>query len=168
MVRQRGIDCALHLIGEGYASGGPCEVWARQERLADGVAFLGTLPREELLARMGRATVLAHASREEAFGMTLVEAMSQRLPVIAGVRSGAVPWVLGGGRAGMLVDVKDAGVLADAIAAVLLQPERREGLARQGYEYAWNNYRQSRVADLYLDVYRRVLVDAAHRGLTRG
>lgn len=167
-VRRKGIDCALHLIGDGYAPGGPCELWARQERLADGVAFLGTLSREEVLARMRRATVLAHAAREEAFGMSLVEAMSQRLPVIAGARSGAVPWVLGGGRAGMLVDVEDAGALADAIAAVLLQPERREGLARQGYEYAWNNYRQSRVADLYLDVYRRVLADAAHRGSTRG
>lgn len=168
VVRQQGTDCTLQLIGEGYGPGGPCEVWARRERLADDVAFLGTLSREGVLARMRRSSVLAHPAREESFGMTLVEAMSQRLPVIGGARSGAVPWVLGGGRAGVLVNVEDVASLAGALTALLRQPELRERMAHQGYEYAWENYRQSRVADLYLDVYARVLAETARRGRTSG
>ena len=166
VVRRQGTDCTLQLIGEGYGLGGPCEAWAKGERLADGVAFLGTLSREDVLARMRRSVVLAHPSREESFGLTLVEALSQRLPVIAGARSGAVPWVLGGGRAGVLVNVEDVASLAGALTAVLRQPELRERMAHQGYEYAWKNYRQSRVADLYLDIYGRVLAETGRRGRT--
>lgn len=160
-LRQQGIECELHLIGDEYEPGGPCEAWARQRRLAEGVTFLGPLPRDEVLARMREATLLAHPAREESFGMTLIEAMSQRVPVIGGARSGAVPWVLGGGKAGLLVDVDDPRALAQAMEAVLTQETLRKRLATEGYAHAWQNFRQSHVTDLYLDAYRRLLAEEA-------
>lgn len=158
-LRQQGVDSELQLIGDGYGSGGPCEAWARQRRLAEGVAFLGPLPRDEVLLRMREATLLAHPAREESFGMTLIEAMSQRLPVVGGARSGAVPWVLGNGKAGLLVDVNDPRVIAQAMGAVLTRETLRKRLASGGYAHAWQNFRQSHVTDLYLDAYRRVLAE---------
>ena len=159
VVRRAGVDCTLQLIGDGYGLGGPCQAWARRERLTDGVTFLGRLSHEEVMRSIRRSAVLAHPAREEAFGMTLVEAMSQRVPVLAGVRSGAVPWVLGAGRAGVLVNVDEVTSLAEGLTALLTQPGLRKRLAHEGYEHAWNNYRQSRVADLYVDAYRRVLAE---------
>lgn len=156
---QQGVECDLHLIGSGYEPNGPCDAWARQRRLAGGVSFLGQLPRDEVLARMRRATLLAHPAREESFGMTLIEAMSQRVPVIGGARSGAVPWVLAGGKAGFLVDVEDPRALARAIEAVLTQEALRKRLASEGYARAWQSFRQSRVTDLYLDAYSRLLAE---------
>ena len=100
--------------------------------------------------------------------MTLVEAMSQRVPVLAGARSGAVPWVLGGGRAGVLVNVDDVTSLAGGLIALLTQPELRRRLAHEGYQYAWSNYRQSRVADLYVDAYRRVLAETSQQRVIDG
>ena len=158
-LRRQGFGSELQLIGHEYELGGPCEAWARQKRLAEGVTFLGPLPRDKVLTRMREATLLAHPSREESFGMTLIEAMSQRLPVIGGARSGAVPWVLGGGKAGLLVDVDNPRALAQAIEAVLTQEKLRKRLASEGYTWAWRNFRQSRVTDLYLDAYRRLLAE---------
>jgi len=162
-LRQQGIECELHLIGDGYELRGSCEAWARQRRLAEGVTFLGPLPRGEVLRRMREATLLAHPAREESFGMTLIEAMSQCTPVIGGARSGAVPWVLGGGKAGLLVDVDDPRALALAMEAVLTQETLRQRLASDGYTHAWQNFRQSRVTELYLDAYRRLLAEEARK-----
>ncbi|MBN1629984.1 MAG: glycosyltransferase family 4 protein [Thermoleophilia bacterium] len=157
----KSIGCDLHLIGLGYEPGGPCELWARQRRLAEGVTFCGPTDRDEVLRRMNQADVLVHPAREESFGMTLVEAMSQRLPVIAGARSGAVPWVLGGGKAGLLVDISDPRAISRAMEAVLTRRSLRRQLADDGYSHAWGHFRQSRVTDLYLDVYRRLLAEEA-------
>jgi glycosyltransferase involved in cell wall biosynthesis len=162
-LRQRGIDCELHLVGDGYEPAGPCEAWARQRRLAEGVTFVGPCDRAEVLRRMGAAMLLAHPSREESFGMTLIEAMSQRVPVIGGARAGAVPWVLGGGRAGLLTDAEDPRALARAMEAVLTQETLRKRLAVDGYARAWRDFRQSQVTDLYLRAYRRVLAEEARR-----
>ncbi len=162
-LRQRGLDCRLDLVGDDYGPGGTCEMWARQRRLAAGVMFMGRLPRERVFEMMAHATVLAHPSREESFGMTLIEAMSQRLAIVGGQRSGAVPWVLGGGKAGLLVDIEDPRALSEAIEAVVTQPPLRERLATDGYTHAWQNFRQSRVTDLYQAVYGRLLAEEARR-----
>jgi glycosyltransferase involved in cell wall biosynthesis len=158
-LRRRGIGGELELIGDGYAPAGPCADWARMRRLTDGVTFLGELPRDEVLRRMRAATLLVHPAREESFGMTLIEAMSQRVPVIGGARSGAVPWVLGGGKAGLLVDVDDPRAMAHAIEAVLTQETLWKRLAGNGFARAWRDFRQSHVTDLYLDAYRRLLAE---------
>lgn len=159
LLNQRGIKCQLQLIGDDYERGGACEAWAKQRRLVDGVSFLGPLAHDDVLRRMREATMLAHPALEESFGMTLIEAMSQHVPVIGGARSGAVPWVLGGGRAGLLVDVDDPRAIAQAIEAVLKGDSLRRQLASNGYAHAWQDFRQSRVTDLYLDAYRRLLME---------
>jgi glycosyltransferase involved in cell wall biosynthesis len=74
--------------------------------------------------------------------MTLIEAMSQGLPVVAGAHAGAVPWVLGHGRAGVLVDVDDPRAIARAVEAVLSQEALRERLVNDGYDWAWKKLRR--------------------------
>lgn len=158
-LRHRGVACDLHLVGHGYEHDGPCAEWARQRRLAEGVSFVGPRARADVLRMMRQATLLAHPSREESFGNTLIEAMSQRVVVIGGARSGAVPWVLGGGKAGLLVDVDNPRALADSMEAVLTQEALRKRLSRDAHAYAWRNFRQSQVTYLYLDAYHRLLSD---------
>lgn len=163
VLRKRGVDCELQLIGNGYGPGGPGGAWAQKMGLAEGVTFMGPLSRDDVLARMREATILVHPAREESFGMTLLEAMSQGTPVIGGARSGAVPWVLDEGRAGLLVDVDDPRAIADAVEAVITRPAFRRGVGAAGYDHAWRNFRQSRVTTLYLDAYRRLLAEMRSR-----
>ena len=95
--------------------------------------------------------------------MTLIEAMAQGTAVVGGKVSGAVPWVLGEGKAGLLVDVQDPRALADGISAMLTKPSFRQELADAGHKRAWECFRQSQVTERYLDAYRRVLNDQPRR-----
>jgi glycosyltransferase involved in cell wall biosynthesis len=80
----------LTLAGEGFARAGEAESWAIRRGCADGVTFLGPIGHDEVLSLLGSSGVLVHPSLEESFGMTLIEAMSQRVPVIGGTRCGAL------------------------------------------------------------------------------
>lgn len=95
--------------------------------------------------------------------MTLLEAMSQHTPVIGGMNAGGVPWELGHGSAGTLVDVDNPRSIAEAIEAMLKQPSLRKERADDGYAHAWKNFRQAHVTDLYLEAYRRVLRETQPR-----
>lgn len=160
-VRRAVPDMRLQLVGDGYEPDGEAA------RLAggplDGVEFAGALDHESLLRRMGEAQVFVHPSREESFGMVLVEAMSQGTPVVAGRRSGAVPWVLDEGRAGVLTDITDPQALAGALSALLSDAARREAVARAGHARAWSSFRLSGVVGRYRDCYQAVLQAARGR-----
>jgi len=65
------------------------------------------------------------ASAHEAFGLVLVEAMLAEVPIVA-TRVGGIPFVLDGGRSGVLIPPKQPQALAEAVTRVLTD----EGLAR--------------------------------------
>lgn len=158
----RGEDRAVRLVlvGQDHEPGGPAHRWARDRGMDEGVEFLGPLPHGEVLSRLRATDVLVHPSREESFGLVVLEALAQGLPVVAGAASGAVPWLLDGGRAGELTDVNSPRSLAGAIEGLLADPARAAEVGRAGYERAWGNFRIAQVADRYLDVYDQVLRSA--------
>lgn len=151
----------LTLVGEGHGPGGAAEAWARARGLAPGVEFLGRVPHGEIVDLMHSADVLVHPSKEESFGMTLIEAAAQGTPVVAGATAGAVPWVLDDGRAGRLVDVADPAALAAAVAAVRADPAEALRLARAAHARAAAHFRLSVVTASYVEAYERVRRDVA-------
>jgi glycosyltransferase involved in cell wall biosynthesis len=101
------------------------------DRLALGPALrqLGPVGERELWALYGAATVFAFPSRHEGFGVPVVEAMSQGVPVVASDIA-AVREVAGG--AARLVDSNDVKAWADALGELLDDPQERRRLAEQG------------------------------------
>lgn len=156
LLRPRFPGCRLDLVGEGHAPGGEAEAWARTRGLAEGVAFHGPVPYARVWEFMTGASVLVHPSLEESFGLVLVEAMAAALPVVAGARSGAVPWVLGSGSAGVLTDVTSPERLAAAVGALLADPARAAEVGAAGYRHARTYFRASAVVDGYLRAYEDV------------
>jgi glycosyltransferase involved in cell wall biosynthesis len=107
---------------------------ARELGVEHAVSFLGH--RQDAIELMGGADVVAvptlpytRPGTGEGFGLVAAEAMAVGTPVVA-YRHGGLPEVLG--DAGILIEPHDAAGLADAIAGLLADPERREQLAAAG------------------------------------
>ncbi|MGK5694553.1 glycosyltransferase family 4 protein [Streptomyces sp. URMC 128] len=154
-VREQLGDVELVLVGRDFEAGGPAETWARARGLAVGCVFAGPLRAEEILTAMDRADVFVAPTLEESFGMTVLEAMARGLPIVAGHASGAVPWLLGFGSAGDLVDVRQPDQIAAAVVRMARDPERRMLLSgqalRRARRFAWPSLVRS-----YEARYRRV------------
>ena len=68
---------------------------------------------------------------QEGFGIVFLEAMAAELPVVA-CRIAAVPEVVLDGTTGVLVPPRDPGALAEALEALVREPERARRLGQEG------------------------------------
>jgi phosphatidylinositol alpha-mannosyltransferase len=112
------------------------------KRLLSSVEVRGAVDEEELVACMQSSSVLcAPSTGGESFGMVLIEAMAAGLPVLASDIPGYEA-VVTSGKDGALVPPGNPGALADALVALLLDPERRARLSLSGQasagRYDWD------------------------------
>ena len=75
--------------------------------IADRVRFLGELPIDEVPLWYRRILIYAFTSRNEGFGLTLLEAMASGDALVA-ARAGAAEAVVTGGQIALLVPAGDA------------------------------------------------------------
>lgn len=103
------------------------------------VRFLGL--RDDVDALLNEADIFVHpATWEEAFGLTIAEAMAAECPVIAS-SVGGIPELINSGRDGVLVPPRDVPALAKALEELARDPERRQCLGanartRVGQDFA--------------------------------
>jgi glycosyltransferase involved in cell wall biosynthesis len=127
--------------------------------LGDRVHFLGH--RGDVPLLMQAVDAMVHPSIDpEPFGRTLVEAMLAGVPVIA-TDAGAAPDILEHGRAGMLVPPGDARALAEALDAVLVEPEILKPQLDYASRRARTHYSLARMLDAIGLVIRNVRAGAA-------
>jgi glycosyltransferase involved in cell wall biosynthesis len=150
-VRQRGLPHALVLAGhKGWLMDGFA---AEIERLglSDATRRLGYIPDVDLPALYALADLFVYPSLYEGFGLPTLEAMACGTPVLSS-NSPALAEVCA--DAACLVDPLDEEALAEAIVAVLRDPERRAELSRAGLirarEFSWQ-----RAAEETMAVYAR-------------
>lgn len=103
--------------------------------LADRVRFLGELPIEEVPRWYRRIAIYAFTSRNEGFGLTLLEAMASGAALVA-ARAGAAAQVVIQGQTGILVPPGDVEALAAALEPLMRDPEGAAAMGRRGRERA--------------------------------
>lgn len=94
-----------------------CQVyrdWVSQG-LLEGVFFLGSMAHDKMMHLMDQMTCLVHPALEETFGNIFLEAMARCVPCIGGEHSGAVPYVLGYGKYGLLCDINNPQSILEAM-----------------------------------------------------
>lgn len=160
-VRARHPGATMRLVGSGLNAGDPLAVWAAAHDVAGGVEWLGRLEHGPTLDAMAAADVVVHPSREESFGMSVAEAMAMGLPVVGGHESGAVPWLLDGGRAGQLVDVRSPASLARGIDRLLEDPALARRIAAAAADRIGTHFSAEAVLRRHLRVYERITGRAA-------
>jgi len=123
------------------------------------VTVMDRLPEDRVIEQFRRHDVLVAPSTYEGFGLVVIEAMSQALPVIA-TPVGCVPSVIRDGVTGRLVPPRDAGAIQRAVAALMHAPEERARLgANAATAVSGMSWRATALRTL--DCYRRAL--GAHR-----
>ena len=118
-----------------------------------GVGDAVLLPgRVEPSAWLARADLFAHTSQWEGFGIVLLEAMLAGLPVVA-TRASAIPEIVVDGVTGTLVPPGDVDGVAQAVGALLRDPERRRVLGEAGRRRALDEFSVARMTDRTIAVY---------------
>src|SRR5262249_61008547 len=84
--------------------------------------------------------LVVHASTiGEPFGQVIIEGMAAGKPIVA-TNGGGVPEIVEDGKTGLLVPMGNAPAMADAICAILADPERARSMGVRGRERVENHF----------------------------
>ena len=160
-VRREHASATLNVFGADCGPGEAAHHYATEHGLADGVIFRGRVDHAQLMQELPHFDLLLHPSLEESFGAAIAEAMAFGLPVVAGVHSGAVPWVVADG--GVLVDVRDPSAIAAAVLQLLRDPAARRRLGEAGRRSALDRFSRASVAAATEAIYLELLSQSTTR-----
>jgi glycosyltransferase involved in cell wall biosynthesis len=145
-------DDELRLVfaGPDRGDGSAAREAAAQRGLEERVEFKGHVSEDELAALYRGAACLVFPSRDEGFGLPLLEAMASGVPVVS-TNAGALPEIAG--DAAILVDPGNPAALAGGIERALADRER---LVAAGFDRA-KQFSWAETAERTLAVYRELL-----------
>jgi glycosyltransferase involved in cell wall biosynthesis len=139
------------------------EAEAKALGIADRVHLLGW--RDDIPRLMAAYDVLVVSSFREGFGLVMLEAMAQQIPVI-GTNVSAIPEVIVDGETGRLVPPGDIDALADVLGQILADNALRQHMGFLGEDRLETHFSASRMVDETIALYRRLLSDKGRQGET--
>lgn len=149
-------DASLVLVGADGGMRAAVEARARELGLGPRLRIADHVPDDAVLAdayRGARVTVLP--SEYEAFGLVLLESLSQGTPVIAS-RIGGIPEFVEEGRAGLLTPPGDVPALTEAIERLWEDESLARQLGTYGRDHVVPRYTWDRAVDALEQVYGEV------------
>jgi glycosyltransferase involved in cell wall biosynthesis len=155
-VRARGVDVCFQVAGDidpqnpASVTQADVDTWRREGI----VSFLGF--RDDIPELMAESAIVALPSYREGLPKALVDAAAAGRPSITtdvpGCRDAIEPEVTG-----LLVPVKDARALADAIATLASQPERRRQMGAAARNLAEQEFAIAKIVAAHLAIYRELV-----------
>jgi len=137
------------LIGDGPLKN-ECEDYINLKCLQKRVFLLGS--RENAASLMGDFDVFCLFSLWEGLPLTIIEAMLNRLPVLANI-IGGIPELVADGETGFLVDPGDRKQALKKLIRLLEDPELRKQLGISGYHKAKSDFSLARMVQDYKLLY---------------
>ena len=125
--------------------------------LQDRVIITGELPIDAVVAWYKRLTIYAFTSRNEGFGLTLVEAMASSAALVA-TRAGAAEIIVDDGVNGVLVPIDDAAALTAAIEPLMRDPDAAAAMGERGRAAVQADFSVEAEAEKIAAVYRGLLM----------
>lgn len=157
LLRKKFPTLEYRLIGHEMEENGPAYSFAEKHNLMDGVAFTGAINFNDVITQIMGAKVFLHPSREESFGMSVLESMLLGTPVIGGIKSGNIPHLLANGKAGELCDVNSPEKIAESVTKIVQDKQYAEKISYEAYNYAKDNFSEERIVTSYLNHYKKIL-----------
>jgi glycosyltransferase involved in cell wall biosynthesis len=154
----------VHLV---IAGDGPqreaLEAQTASAGLTGHVHFLGE--RRDVTSILNTVNVGALSSDWEGMPLFVLECMATGTPVVA-TNVGGLPEMVENDRTGLLVPPRDPAALAQAIGALLADPERGRRLAQAAHE-RMDDFTIDTVAHRFADLYEQLVSDAAPEPASR-
>ena len=159
LLKSRGVEVVMRLIGA-PDPGNPTSVTQAEldDWAAEGVVEVAGY-RSDIANQYAAANIVCLPSYREGLPKGLVEAAACGRAVVTtdvpGCRDAIEP-----GVSGVLVPVKSASELADALEALIQESERRLRMAKAGRELSERAFSIERIVEQHLAIYQEVLADA--------
>jgi glycosyltransferase involved in cell wall biosynthesis len=150
LIKEEFPNATLNVFGSGAEAGGGADNFANTLKLS-GIKFHGPVDHSTLLTYMSNSHVLIHPSREESFGVVLIEAMAVGVPAIGGHSSGAVPWVIENPE--LLTDILNPEDIKQCVINLISNPIKYSENSYECYNRSLSRFSLSNVVNLYTEYY---------------
>jgi mannosyltransferase len=124
--------------------------------LTSRIIMTGELEIEDVQRWYRRLTIYAFTSRNEGFGLTLIDAMAAGAALVA-ARAGAAELVVEDGVTGVLIPPGDANALAAAIEPLMRDPVAAAEMGVRGRQRVLGKFSLDAEAAAIADVYRKLV-----------
>jgi glycosyltransferase involved in cell wall biosynthesis len=141
-VRQQRPDATLTVIGGANYP---------EVAVAGGATGTGWIDLRELQQLYEKATLFVMPATYEPWGLSYIEALACRTPVV-GLARNAFPEISGNGRYGFILSQTSPQALAALLLDAFSDPQRLEQMGREGQQHVLNHYRWEQVANKIADV----------------
>jgi len=125
--------------------------------LSDRVKFIGWL--DSLDEVIKESSVVILPSHTEGFPRVIIESMLLGTPVVA-TPVGGIPEAIVHNETGLIVNVEDVDMLANAISFLILNPEHSCRMASNAYNFAMSNFSQEKQLLGIKQIFSEVLANA--------
>jgi glycosyltransferase involved in cell wall biosynthesis len=146
------------IVGQNYPPGthysDELKALAQELGVTESLIFTGL--RSDVPHLIAAADLLVMPSFEEPFGLVYAEAMAMGRPVIA-FHDGGTPEVVDHGKSGLLSPAGDVSALAENIATLIRNPQRRGEMGQYGRQQVQRRFNPQRLADDVARVYSELL-----------
>ncbi len=126
-----------------------------RERSLQGVVTLHSPKQVVLPLLMSSADLLVHCSHTESFGLVVAETLACQTPVVV-TDVGALPELVLPGKTGALVEPDRILPLASAVCSLLVDPQLRQMLGKNGRQHIQQHYNIAKTAQQYLAFWRKI------------
>ena len=167
MVKEKGVDHLLRAASELlrqrsgvhflFVGEGPClreyQDLATDLGIGGAVTFTGLLSNPTEIGVFDASDIYCQPSVwQEACPLSVLEAMSAKLPVVAS-NTGGLPELVRDGLSGILVPVGDSQEICAALLKLLADADLRRSMGEAGYKLALNKHRIEDTARKYVDIF---------------
>ena len=149
-----GIKPQLHIYGGGTLLEEMKEL-TRTLGIENAVTFFGTIPNFEVPKAIQSMDVFINCSKQESFGVALVEAMACEVPVIATDTEGFREVVVNE-ETGIVLKDREPITMAEAIISLLTDKELSSKYGKAGRKRVVENYDWDKNVDTMLSLYKTV------------
>ena len=151
-------DAKLFIVGYGEQKM-PLKRYVKKLGIDSSVRFLENVSKEKLYSLYHEAEVYVQPSLYEPFGITILEAMSMRKPVVA-TSVGGIREIITNGVDGLLVETKNSLQLARAITRVFSDSSLRKKLGSNARKRVERDFTWEAIAKKYIELYSNLLYES--------